>query len=398
MGQGQSTDVAQTEPSSLPESLPDLSVERQRVETPPPPSEKPPEPLGRPEFLPDPVNRPDIKITQKGFFKERQSKEIAPHLTFTLPKGTLLFRGIRDEPSKAGDFQGVPEKGDTPLRPSSSRCLAPYYQAFFYPYPYVIDTVVGVGATAQTMMVYVTTQDIEIVCLVHPSNLTRDSLDKNIVKRCRKIEDYGCKLTGSRDPCLTEVYSKTFPDVTGILALEGVDVEEQNTFLDDPDHVNKAFVRYMGTQVGMITDSTQRFDERKPLQGVPEIILRPMSRSLKTSYTTPNGKLAEFVELNKDVLNYKELAALPRRPGDETGIEDFMKRILSLGGYNGYHAAIDKQTGFYRVKELSAPFESTATVVRKNEPAFVFRRNPDFTEMYGRSRRKTRRAKKSRRN
>lgn len=389
MGQGQSTDVPPPAPAEIKWDA--LANERRRRISKPVLTENP-------VFIPDPTDRPDIKIANKGFFREREASNIPKHLTMTLPKGTLLFRGIYSdvENAKHDDVMGILSHTDV-----LKRCVTPNYQVYFYPYPYVVATISGINSL-DTMMVYVTTRDIEIVCLVDPSQYTRESTDTNIIQRCSDIKEYGCGLKGKPgDSCLTRDYMNTFPDVTGMIAIAAADAREQEGALSERGEPQTTYQRYAGIQYGMISDARNRTPGWfKVPDAVPEIVLSPFYRALQEPYVDSNGiSYRTFVTEYSDILNYEEFATLSRADGDESQVEAFMSRILSKDGYNGLHVAIDRQTGFYRVKELSEPFDATGTMVSRNEPAFVFKRTPEFITKYGRSRRrKTRRAKKSRRN
>lgn len=337
-----------------------------------------------PVFRPDPKGRTDIISVPKGFFQERSSTTIPPHLTFTLPKGTMLFRGIRKSTSSKGfDVMGPwsSEYGD-------KNCIPPNYQVYFYPYPFASNTI-GIKGLNR-MMIYVTTQDIQMLCLVSPSQYTRASLDKNIITRCSDISSFGCGLQGrAYDSCFTKDYMDTFPDVTGILAIAKTDMEGQQFYLNQMDG---EFKKYMGSQIGMITDARSITSTDT---AVPEIVLSPFNRTLAKPYTDVMVPLGKFRNAYEDILTYEVFAVLHRSDANESEVEDFMTKILSTEGYHGYHAGIDKQTGFYRIKELSAPFESTTSVVRKEEPEFVFKRTSKFKQLYGRNR-KTRRGPKRR--
>jgi hypothetical protein len=351
-------------------------------------------PTSEPVFIPDPTGRTDIKLANKGFFREREASNIPKHLTLTLPKGTLLFRGIYADVmnAKYDDVMGIGSRDNI-----HKRCITPNFQVYFYPYPYVVATISDISGL-DTMMVYVTTQDIEIVCLVNPSQYTRESTDTNIIQRCKDIQPYGCGLQGKAgDSCLTRDYMTAFPDVTGMLAIAATDAREQEGILSETNQSFSTYRRYAGIQYGMITDArNEKEGWSKVPNAVPEIVLTPFNRALKEPYVDEYDiSYDAFVSKFSDVLNYREFATLSRADGDESEVEEFMNQILSKDGYNGYHVAIDRQTGFYRVKELSDPFDSTGAMVRWNEPEFVFKRTPDFIAKYGRSRRKTRRGKKS---
>ena len=113
-----------------------------------------------------------------------------------IPSGTLLFRGIRlpdvqkgEDPRKfVRDFLGQPQGGHF--------CLEPTRNNFFYPFPHVVFGANIYGERFNAVMIYQTSRNLRIACMISPSKWIRGGEIKRFdgtapIQRCNKFP-YGC--------------------------------------------------------------------------------------------------------------------------------------------------------------------------------------------------------------
>jgi hypothetical protein len=282
--------------------------------------------------------------------------------TTILPAGTLLFRGLRDPEQVFDDYLGQP----TPY--NKSYCLSNLYNVFFYPFPFVDETL----EDYEVMAVYVLAQDVEVGCYISPSPLSRGDkqLDGNPVVPCNEIESAGCKTDGhGYDPCFREEFVQAHPTVTGIIAISGADrnslVRQLKTGVASDDlkgAVNRYFSFYR--------------DSHSMAPGVPEIILFPRrkrlprySQEIKTMFSEfgefPLGdfprddaipELVNWVDRQVDddrqpTFTYRLFAMIPRTEAGRIRdlIDSGMRKGDSDSGptAQGYAIRIDATTGFF---------------------------------------------------
>ena len=290
--------------------------------------------------------------------QKRKSSTFNEHLTTILPKGTLLFRGVRNVAQFDDDLMGV-KMGD-PAGTKSNTCMSPFYAVYFYPFPFA-DSTVG---RYEHYGVYVTTRDITLLCLISPSPMTRgDRFAKDTpITTCSNIDvrAFGCGLIGRHyDACLKPEYLKEFPDVTGTLAIANEDRRKFQEVLKfereqlEPEEMSP-LVTTLGTYVFPYLDSVDKTKQG----GIPEIVLHPFNRALQAEYTTQRTSLAEYIGNHKQYLNYQPLVVIKR---DEDLILDMMKALTSPAGFTidpasaPVHAKINPSTGFFQLVELSDP-------------------------------------------
>ena len=211
--------------------------------------------------------------------------------TTILPKGTILFRGSNKKLLN-DDFKG--------LTMDSKHHLYPYYNVFFYPYPYAVDKIFKF----EYMYIYVLTHDVEIVLGVEPStNVRTDRFgkDNSYLTTCSEIKiSNNPKIQGHEyDPCFTGSFIQEYPNVVGMMVMA-----EQDTMVHiDTVFNERFFTKYRSNFIDNVTNV-----------GVPEIILYPLtSKSIKELVVKPymtnklsnNERSAFFVNntLNKNRLN-----------------------------------------------------------------------------------------------
>lgn len=109
-----------------------------------------------------------------------------------IPSGTLLFRGIRLPDVSNGedsriflrDFLGDPH-GD-------HFCLSPTHNVFFYPFPHVPFGAHTVGNRFNAVMIYQTSRNLRVACMINPSKWIRGGEIKRFdgtapIQRCNKL-------------------------------------------------------------------------------------------------------------------------------------------------------------------------------------------------------------------
>lgn len=288
-------------------------------------------------------------------------KNIVPVYVTTLPKGTLLFRGVDDIEKFKEDILGI-------RKASTSFCLPPHYSVYFYPFPFADETV----SSYKSVIIYTLIQDIKVACFINPCPMSR--ADRNIrdmpITSCDNIHSpqYGCDLTGRRyDPCFNHKFLTQNPDIVGMIGIAGQDraafVEKIKTDKTFQSYANKYFSTY--------TDSHSLYP------GIPEIILYPrVARNLDSVDTiletdTMQGFVDWFRE-NEDTVGvaYSMYHAVPVRSRD--ALQKFLDGKIANGTI-----CIDKTTGFFiRGSDTDRPLLLADEMSRMSEsfPELIFTR------------------------
>ena len=344
-------------------------------------------------YKPPPVSEPEfenkfLRNAQKlrGFevraFMGAENNMVPVYVT-TLPKGTLLFRGVNDISKVKEDILGIK---NTPTK----YCLGPHYSVYFYPFPFVDETV----SAYKSVIIYQLIQDIKVACFINPCPMTR--ADRNIhdmpITSCDKIGyyDYGCSLTGRiYDPCFNHKFLSLNPDVVGMIGIAGQDraafvdkIKDDTTF---QSYANKYFSAY--------TDSHSLYP------GIPEIILYPrVARDLASVNTTLKtadfGSFMEWFNENKDTaaVAYTVYHTIPVRSRD--ALQKFLDEKIAAGVVH-----VDKTTGFFIAStDTDRPLLASSEMSRMSEsfPELIFTRAqflPGITTSGGSGRRRTFRRK-----
>jgi hypothetical protein len=320
----------------------------------------------------------------------RRSASFNDHQVTILPKGTLLFRGVKSTEQLDDDIMGVKSLN---LRDySSNTCVSPFYAVYFYPFPFADSLIHNYSHYG----LYVTTRDITLLCLLSPSTLTRgDRISGDApITSCDNIptHTFGCGLIGRRyDACLKPTYLQQFPDVVGTLAIANEDrkkfhkqVKFETEELEEEE--KSGLVKTLGTYVFTYLDA----GDKAKVGGIPEIVLHPFNRALQSPYTTTRTSLSDFIGAHKEYLNYQPLVVIER---DDDAIMNTMKSLTSPTGFTvdsasaPVHAKLNPSTGFFQLVELSDPAS-----LDPSQP-FRFERPPTTTTGSGRKTRRFRRGK-----
>lgn len=176
---------------------------------------------------------------------------------------------------------------------------------FFYPVPYVSDTV----SIYNVHTVYITQYDIELIILISPSTISRGNKDildpKNSpIVTCNRISDYdkcGYKMSDD-DPCLTDIILRRFPHIDGYIGLAEQDVALFNKKYKDL--VNKYNRHDMIKQIipSIITNIRE-------LSGIPEIVIHPLRFRHQDCFRIPgrfynSEQIVKYCIKNRAQYNY----------------------------------------------------------------------------------------------
>lgn len=260
-----------------------------------------------------------------GVLKNHETRYVdgTPVYIATIPKGTLLFRGLKDVDSMYHDLLGYKSEEAPDDEP---RTLNPPYNVFFYPFP-IVDKVIG---WYQTVVVYVLQHDVKVASLINPSPYSRNiRYTKNgFIESC-KDPDY--------DPCFTNKFMVENPDVTGIVAISALDSKRY---------------RFIRETCPKFNDYCFTYEDSRGEWGLPEIILYPR-RTLNNTKTMNSKDLAEIIKEIPD-LSYIPYHIMEHRD------EEKLAKIIDAGmtgspmrkliGFDD-RLFIDKMTGFYISKK-----------------------------------------------
>lgn len=224
-----------------------------------------------------------------GQTRKNNSKKIIFNI---LPKGTLLFRTVKDIKS---DFAGIYDDK------TKKYCLSKNHNVFFYPYPFVADAIQSVNPYKyyeehERMEIYKTTHDLKLLSLIKPSLMTRgDRFSGSSITTCDKTNTYKCKKGRSYDPCLSSDFQTKYPDVVGYVGIgrqDGLWVQEAIKKKTIP----KKEIKYIHL-------SSDRLNK-----GVKEIVLYPLQKRVEHL-----GTYKQFMKKYGMLMNYNHIKTLSRK-------------------------------------------------------------------------------------
>lgn len=231
----------------------------------------------------------------------------------TIPKGTLLFRILRNPEN---DFRGVPLEDGT-------RCIVPTFNVYFYPNPFAAEITFAKYLEQDydsNIYAYILTKDVKLLSLVAPSRYTRldKSRKRTFIKRCSTVKK-GClpKAMNEYDACFSKTMIEKHPSIVGYIGIPFRDSISLKKGLKDPK--NKRYLKYF-----------QFTSDNMGTTGVPEIAMYPLTkREPKDVIVKESDKLEN---------NYKILKVFHRN--DKKSIMTFMDD----------HAVFDPSTFYYTYK------------------------------------------------
>lgn len=265
-----------------------------------------------------------------------------PYHTTVIPKGTLLFRGVNSVVDLTVDFAGI-------LSSHSNYCLYPNYNVFFYPYPFVSETV----KKYPHICIFVLTRDIKLINLISPSPYVRsDRLEgKGGIISCDKIEPECVTKGRPYDPCINVEVVKD-KSVVGMLGIAQTDAQSLRRLIlkggDTSIYYNKYFKLYKDSHHNI---------------GIPEFVLYP-KKTVEPQKTEQIEDFSEWIDKNKDELNYVHFHIMDY---DRLDLEEVMENLMSSEGFKGMHAAINVETGFFQIIELSKEFKKTNDLSKESD-------------------------------
>ena len=271
--------------------------------------------------------------------------------TIVLPKGTILFRGIdllTDKPHPEYIFTDLfgPQDKD------GYYCIDSHENKFFYPAPFVSDSVARFALHG----IYHTNYDLELVLMLKPSKNTRNK-STGAYLRCDEIseKDQCGKRRNNYDPCLSPQLLKEYPHIQGFIAIAQKDNifrkgQLSSFFKDVPQAID--FVRPF-----IVTDN-------RNIQSIPEIVLFPFharpSTILEKSVLHPRAvpNQIEYAIANRAKLNYFPLLYVT-----EKGFYSFKEllnpdKLQELSMTERENINFDSNITFNMLKILNAALDS----------------------------------------
>lgn len=257
----------------------------------------------------------------------RDEGDVVPVYITTLPKGTLLFRGLRDLSQVNADVAG--------MLVGNTYCLSPNHNVFFFPFPFIDETV----GKYEVFAMYVTHHDIQIGCFINPCPLAR--ADRNIhempITTCDKV-DAVCGHEGREyDPCYATSFAKANPDVTGMIGIAGADRAQFYAAIEGEDPYLRP---YLNRYFGLYSDS------HNIIPAIPEIILHPRRvRPVVDIKVRARSDMRSWMLANRDNLNYLPYQVFS--PRGTRKIKQYIDDNLKSGVFS-----VDTTTGFFVVTEM----------------------------------------------
>ena len=198
----------------------------------------------------DPNDKLKDRFIKDGVYELRKYKEIYVPIMI-IPKGTILFRGYKDDNiDLITDFCGVTTGNDR--KRNRKYCLNKNHNVFFYPYP---------AYWTSKFKIFVLTKTIKVVNFINPSYLTRLNEDPryDFKNYCDKIETNFCgNYTGADiDICLSNDFLENNKDINGMIA-----IAEEDAFLHEKNYE-------------LLKDYSLFAKDKEPIFGIPELILYP---------------------------------------------------------------------------------------------------------------------------
>jgi len=287
------------------------------------------------------------------------------YYTVTIPKGTLLFRSTNSVSDLTKDFAGLPQ-------PGNSYCLFPNFNVFFYPYPFVSESVNKYDYTC----IFVLKNDVKLINLIGPSPYTRkDRLEgKGGIVSCDKVDFKGCTTYGKAyDPCINFEKVKD-NDIVGMIAIAQEDAKTLKKLLSDMTNNNNNNNTKRNHRDVYYNTYYKLYKDARQLIGVPEIILYPRKEIIQDSYTETIEEFSDWVIDNVDSFNYSLFHMV--RGSNELHV--VIERLTSEEGFElfdiNYKVAINKETGFFQLlnfTDKSIPLDYSNELSKKH-PEFKF--------------------------
>lgn len=234
----------------------------------------------------------------------------------TLKKGTVLFRGL-NSPNLEMDFLGPREN----LSGENSYHCYPNFYVYFYPYPFVSDTI----SNFSNMVMYYLTTDVEVVLGVLPSeNMRNDRHKENYLFSCIDKE-ISSKFEGREyDACFDEGFLRKNPKTSGIFTISPTDGEAHVSFSLTPKH--KQLSKFFHFNQTVEADI-----------GVAEIMLHPLRNRVQKEVITTfeeNENIYNYIKKNESLFNYKPFYTTKHRQFAADQLYTDVTKMLSPEGFD----------------------------------------------------------------
>lgn len=285
-----------------------------------------------------------------------------PYETIVIPKGTILFRSTYSVSNLISDFAGIQIN-------KNNYCLYPNYNVFFYPFPFVSESVKLYEYTS----VYVLNNDVKLINLILPSKYSRKdritgkggiiSCDKISIKGCEKEDDmneFTAKEGFDYDPCINyKKIAKDDNDVVGMIAIAEEDSHELASMMEtlELSHENNDYIpgfrKYKYSNILKHYNKYYKlYEDSKGTIGVPEIILYPRKKVLHNAHIEKITDYSDWIIKNNEKLNYSLLYSLKN-----SDLETFINTInedkhININKIN-YKVGINKETNFYQLLDFT---------------------------------------------
>lgn len=264
--------------------------------------------------------------------------------TIIIPKGTVLFRSTNTTYDFIKDFAGLP-KGDDEF------CLFPNFNVFFYPYPFVSESVSKYNYTS----IFILRRDIKLIHLISPSKFTRrDRLEKKGgIVSCDKVDFKECTDGGNDyDPCIDFDVVKD-NEIVGMIAIAQEDAKSLRRLLLTLDDENENKKQYHATYYNKYY---KLYKDARNIIGVPEIILYPRKYIYHKNYSETIRDFPGWMLDNYNEFNYTIFHTVK---GNKK-LQIIMDQLMSKTGFNLdgdiYNMYLNKETGFFQMSGFTEPY------------------------------------------
>jgi hypothetical protein len=294
----------------------------------------------------------------------------------TIPKGTVLFRVVKNPDNHLFDFLGKYDKE------TDTYTLSPDQNTFFYFYPYVFDTnkylplEIPEGKTPK-MITYITTKDVNVLILVKPSEYTKSKRSRaNSIISCKDILTCDGEAGMKEDLCFNPRFKEQNPDVIGKINLKYGDNLDLKKAIESGDFDD--FQKF----IAFFRDAD--FDS-----GIFELSLYPRithkNECINTKLNLPGY---DWINKHLNEFNYFPFNVHTHKIYEKGKFYDFLEDSFKPSGYKEletekvYHLTIDKRTYFYVLVEAASADtlkhcenidnDDKLEILRKRNPELIF--------------------------
>ena len=327
--------------------------------------------------------------------------------TVTIPKGTVLFRGLVLD-------KGMPDSriftDMLGYHNGEAYSIPPTQNVFFYPAPYVSQAV----DQFNIHVIYITNYDLELLLLIKPSKHHRGerhndaSTISELITTCTNISEKdkcGFQMK-SDDACFTDMCIKQFENIKGYIAIANTDSKKLK-------HQLKGFFKNNINKIHQIMPSIS--SNAKDDVGVPEIVIHPLHLRRPECETVRKRFItnADYVQYcvntrakynyfpllyitEKNIYNFDDLREkdciksmrlpLPKLYFTDIfdKLKDVLEQLLSPNGYKigrvPYYVTIDLRTGFYIIMNSSRNSRNKTAKTNNSNGYSFLHYNPLYKE------------------